>query len=281
MNLADDVQRMQLLNSILDNLPAALSVYQPDGLLVYANRAFSTMVGVELDLIIRNYNALLDPRYQYETPSIASAFERVLNGEVVIGKLTDYNLSESGYATSRPITLWFRSVLFPIYDATGTAHYVGSVLNDVTEHVEQQQALEMARRELREQQTTIQELSSPVVQVWEGIVLLPMVGAVDAQRAIRITEDLLEAVVRHQAEHVIIDVTGVTTFDTQVANYLLLTIKACHLLGCEVVLVGISMQAAQTIVHLGLSLNEITTYADLQAGLAWAFKQQGLMVTVR
>ncbi|NJL33965.1 MAG: PAS domain S-box protein [Chloroflexaceae bacterium] len=271
MNLADDVQRMQLLNSILDNLPAALSVYQPDGLLVYANRAFSTMVGVELDLIIRNYNALLDPRYQYETPSIASAFERVLNGEVVIGKLTDYNLSESGYATSRPITLWFRSVLFPIYDATGTAHYVGSVLNDVTEHVEQQQALEMARRELREQQTTIQELSSPVVQVWEGIVLLPMVGAVDAQRAIRITEDLLEAVVRHQAEHVIIDVTGVTTFDTQVANYLLLTIKACTCWGARWCWWASACRRRRRLCIWASASTKSPPTPTLQAGLAWAF----------
>lgn len=128
------------------------------------------------------------------------------------------------------------------------------------------------------QNKAIQELSSPVIQVWEGVLVLPLVGAIDSERARRMTEDLLNGIVARQAEQVIIDITGVPVVDTSVANHLLQTIKAARLLGTRCLLVGIRSEVAQAMVHLGIDLTEVTTRANLQAGIEYVLGQMGLGV---
>ena len=144
------------------------------------------------------------------------------------------------------------------------------------------EALDTTLREQWEQevrlQRTISELSSPVIQVWEGVLVLPLVGAIDSERARRMTEDLLNGIVARQAEHVIIDITGVPVVDTRVANHLLQTIKAARLLGARCLLVGISSEVAQAMVHLGIDLSGIATRANLQVGIEYVMAQMGLGV---
>ena len=125
---------------------------------------------------------------------------------------------------------------------------------------------------------TVRELSSPVVQVWENVLALPLVGGIDATRAKQITEELLTGIVKHQAEMVIIDITGVPVVDTQVANYILQTIKAASLLGAHCVLVGISAEVAQAMISLGVDLSAVTTLSNLQAGIQYALEKMGLGV---
>lgn len=120
---------------------------------------------------------------------------------------------------------------------------------------------------IREQQRTILELSTPVVQLWERILALPIVGTVDTLRTQQIMEDLLHKIVETGAEVVLIDITGVPVVDTSVARHLLQTGTAARLLGAEVILVGISPRIAQTLVHLGVDLGEVTTRASLAKGL--------------
>ncbi|NJM07874.1 STAS domain-containing protein [Candidatus Gracilibacteria bacterium] len=100
----------------------------------------------------------------------------------------------------------------------------------------------------------------------------------DARRAIFVTENLLEAIVAHQCDIVIIDITGVPIVDTAAASSLLMTARAVALLGSRVVLVGVSAEVAQTLVHLGVDLSLFEIHANLQAGVAWAFAQLGLRV---
>jgi anti-anti-sigma factor len=126
---------------------------------------------------------------------------------------------------------------------------------------------------------TIRQLSSPVIQVWEDVLVLPLVGAIDSRRATRIMEDLLTGITHFQAEQVIIDITGVPVMDTTVANYLLQTIKAAGLLGARCMLVGINSEMAQTIVGLGLDLSNITTYSNLRAGIQAALQSIGFAIT--
>jgi anti-anti-sigma factor len=123
---------------------------------------------------------------------------------------------------------------------------------------------------------TIRELSTPIIPVYEGILVLPLVGSIDSRRASEVTERLLEAIAAQQAEIVIIDITGVSLIDTSTANHLLMTTRAASLLGSRVVLVGMGAEIAQTIVHLGVELHGLTTLADLQAGIAYALGQIGL-----
>jgi len=125
---------------------------------------------------------------------------------------------------------------------------------------------------------TVRELSSPVIQVWENVLVMPLVGAIDSARATRITEDLLTGITKSQAEIVIIDITGVPVVDTSVANHLIQTIKAAALLGAKCVVVGISSEVAQSLINLGVDLSGVVTRSNLQAGVRYAMEMMGLEV---
>jgi anti-anti-sigma regulatory factor len=124
----------------------------------------------------------------------------------------------------------------------------------------------------------IQELSTPIIPIHQGVLVLPLVGAIDSLRSQEITERLLEEIVRLQADIVIIDITGVSVVDTSVANHLIMTAQAVNLLGSRVVFTGISSTIAQTIVQLGVSLGDVVTLSNLQAGMQYALKQLGLEI---
>ncbi|MFP3913932.1 MAG: STAS domain-containing protein [Actinomycetota bacterium] len=124
----------------------------------------------------------------------------------------------------------------------------------------------------------VRRLSTPVIEVWDGIQVLPLIGVLDSTRAQQMTEQLLERLVDRQARMVIIDITGVPTVDTAVADHLLKTIRAAALVGTRAILVGISPQVAQTLVRLGLSLEGVETFADLRSGLERALESLGYRV---
>jgi len=128
---------------------------------------------------------------------------------------------------------------------------------------------------------TVRELSSPVIQVWENVLAMPLVGAIDSARATRITEDLLTGIIKYQAEIVIIDITGVPVVDTSVANHLIQTIKAAALLGAKCVVVGISSEVAQSLINLGVDLSGVVTRSNLQAGVRYAMEMMGLEVVLK
>ncbi len=125
---------------------------------------------------------------------------------------------------------------------------------------------------------TIQEMSTPVMPVYEGIIALPLVGTIDTKRAQQIMENVLSSIAQYQASVVIMDITGVPVMDTGVANHLLQVAKAARLLGSEVIMVGIRPEVAQTIVHLGVDLTGIATQQNLQRGLEYAFRVMGLQI---
>jgi rsbT co-antagonist protein RsbR len=122
------------------------------------------------------------------------------------------------------------------------------------------------------------ELSTPVVTLWEGIVALPLIGTLDSARTQVVMESLLEAVVKTNSRFAIIDITGVPTVDTLVAQHLLKTITAARLMGAECILSGIRPQIAQTIVHLGISLTEVITKARLADAFRVALERSGKTV---
>ena len=135
-----------------------------------------------------------------------------------------------------------------------------------------------AQAQLRE---AIQELSIPIIPLYNGVLVVPLVGRVDTVRAQALTESLLEAIAREQAEIVLLDITGVAVVDTSVANHLMQTARAASLLGSQVVLVGISAEVAQTLVQLGLDLGRLVTLSNLQSGIEYALAQQGLAITAK
>lgn len=124
----------------------------------------------------------------------------------------------------------------------------------------------------------IQELSTPIMPIHEGILVLPLVGAIDSRRASQVMESALEKIVEYQADVMILDITGVPVVDTGVANYLLQMARAIKLLGANVVLVGIGAEIAQTIVQLGVELNDVTTRSNLQSGIEYALTRRGYAI---
>ena len=128
------------------------------------------------------------------------------------------------------------------------------------------------------QQEEMLELSTPVVKLWDGVIALPMIGTLDSARTQIVMESLLQRLVDTGSEIAIIDITGVPTVDTLVAQHLLKTVTAIRLMGAECIISGIRPQIAQTIVHLGVDLQGVTTKATLADALALAMKQVGLAV---
>ena len=129
------------------------------------------------------------------------------------------------------------------------------------------------------QQEELLELSTPVVKLWDGVLALPMIGTLDSQRTQVVMESLLQRIVETGSEIAIIDITGVPTVDTLVAQHLLKTVTAIRLMGADAIISGVRPQIAQTIVHLGLDLQGIVTKANLADALALALKRSGLTVT--
>ncbi|MET0103092.1 MAG: protoglobin domain-containing protein [Sedimenticola sp.] len=139
-----------------------------------------------------------------------------------------------------------------------------------------------AREEVIEQQTAeIMELSTPVVQVWNGVVAAPIIGVLDSQRTQRFMERLLERIVETQSPVALVDITGVPAIDTATAQHLIDTINAVRLLGSQVVITGVSPPIAQTLVHLGIDLTGISTRSSLAAGLRVALDILDLEITSR
>jgi rsbT co-antagonist protein RsbR len=128
---------------------------------------------------------------------------------------------------------------------------------------------------------TISELLVPVIQVWDGILALPIVGSVDTARALGMSEALLDRIVATGADIVLLDITAVPVMDTAVAKHLLEMVEAARILGAELMIVGMSPRIAITLVHLGIDLAGITTRTTLAKGLELAFAQLNLDVVAR
>jgi rsbT co-antagonist protein RsbR len=127
--------------------------------------------------------------------------------------------------------------------------------------------VEERERVIREQQDAIRELSTPVLQVRPRLLILPIIGVLDSQRARQLTEQLLGAIQSHRAKLVVIDITGVASIDVEVANHLVQTVEAARLMGANAIVTGLSSTIAQTLVDLGVDLSMLRTVGDLQGGL--------------
>jgi rsbT co-antagonist protein RsbR len=133
-------------------------------------------------------------------------------------------------------------------------------------------------RIIRQQQEAIRELSTPVLQVRERLLILPIIGILDSQRARQVTEQLLRGIRNNRAKVVVIDITGVPTIDSTVANHLVQTVEASRLMGASVIITGLSSEIAQTLVTIGVDLSKVNAVGDLQGGIEEAEKLLGYEV---
>lgn len=134
-------------------------------------------------------------------------------------------------------------------------------------------------RTIRVQQEAIQELPTPVLPFREGLLILPIIGLIDSQRARQLTEQLLSSIRANRAKVVVMDITGVQSVDSRVANHMVQTVEAARLMGAGVIVAGVSPEIARTMVTLGIDLGRIVTVGDLQSGIERAERQLGYTVT--
>lgn len=196
--------------------------------------------------------------------------------------------ARKGFTPVETATFVF-SLKQPLFTHLRKAHGndAGSLFEDVRQATElldrlglfTYESYQKSREEvIQRQQQELLELSTPVVKLWEGILALPLIGTLDSARTQVVMESLLEKIVESGSTVAIIDITGVPTVDTLVAQHLIKTITAARLMGAECIISGIRPQIAQTIVHLGVNLSDVMTKSSLADAFAIALQRVGLAV---
>jgi PAS domain S-box-containing protein len=166
---------------------------------------------------------------------------------------------------------WANVVVSALRDKNGTLLGFAKLTRDLTER-------KQAEERIQQQSKEIMELSTPVMQVWQGVVVAPLIGSLDSSRTQQFMERLLNRIVETSSPVALVDITGVPAIDTQTAQHLIETISAVRLLGAQVVLTGVRPAIAQTLVHLGIDLSDIVTRSSLSAGLLVALDVLNLQV---
>jgi rsbT co-antagonist protein RsbR len=260
-------------NALLDALPASVFYKTRDHRYTLVNRAYTELCGRSVDQIIGKTDADVYP------PEVAQTLRETDQATMAGGvPVRNVELQIRRFDGSE---IWVTESYVPYRDARGEVVGMVGISLDITERKKTEEALRTSTAELqealgRQEQMfeTILELSTPVLSIEEGILLLPLVGNIDTNRSSRIMEALLAGVQRYGAAFAILDLSGVPVVDTSVAQHLLRAASATKLLGAQCILVGISPVIAQAIVALGIDLGELIVCRDLLAGVRYALKHR-------
>jgi len=262
----------EMFKTLFEQSPIASSLFDREGIFVAMNATHAHIFQLDPQQVLGRFNMLTDP--QLVASGAVERHRRVMEGEIVVVPPHSFDARLVGGVGES----WVEAIYAPLRNAEGAVSHLMAFLRDVTQEIKQAQEIDLARREIQSQQAMIESLATPVIQVWDGILAMPLVGAINGQRAMYITETLLTSISENQADCAIIDITGIAVVDTQVGFYILQAAQAAKLLGCDVALVGIGAEIAQTLIQLGVDMQSITTLANLQSGIEWAFTRHGMRV---
>ena len=202
----------------------------------------------------------------------ADAVQRGLPEKELKAAAKDGRFEDEGWRVRKDgKKFWANVIISALRGKDGTLRGFSKVTRDLTER-------KQAEEQIQQQSKEIMELSTPVMQVWQGVVVAPLIGSLDSNRTQQFMERLLNRIVETNSPVALVDITGVPTIDTQTAQHLIETISAVRLLGAQVVLTGVRPAIAQTLVHLGIDLSNIMTRASLSAGLQVALDILNLKV---
>jgi rsbT co-antagonist protein RsbR len=253
--------RLRGMEQMLDGIADFQVIrFDQDGLVNSWNPGAEKLTGYPADEVIGHHVSMF---YTEE-----DARSGVLRREMA-GAVRDGSLEAEGWRIRKDGTrFWANVVISPIKDDQDEVMGYVKVARDLTERREQEQLVAQQRDE-------ILELSTPVIQVWDKVLILPLIGTLDSGRAARLTESLLDRIAQDQAEVVIIDISGVPCIDSGVAQHLLETVEAARLMGTESILSGVRPDTAQSIVHLGIELGGLRSRTSLKDALQLALRLVG------
>ncbi len=256
------LQSRKLLLAIIDNTPSGVFVKDPQGRYVMVNRRCAEVLGrAEEDILFRT-DAEIFPAMATEVRAADAA---------AIAAAEPLTIEDTVSTPDGPRV--FLTLKFPLRTPSGELLGLCGISTDITDRKRADaERLALQEQMIEAQRTALRELSTPLVPIAEGVLAMPLIGAIDSVRAAEIMQTLLEGISRQRASTAILDITGVRVVDTQVANALIDAARAARLLGAEVLLTGISPAIAQTLVALNLDLDDLTTLATLQSGIAHALR---------
>jgi PAS domain S-box-containing protein len=247
-----------MFEGLLESAPDAMVITAPDGRIRLVNRQAEQLFGYDRDeLVGERVERLLPQRLQ-------DGHTRHRDGYFAAPKVRQMGSGLDLLAVRRDGSEFPVEIsLSPLQSAQGPL--ACAAIRDVTERRAQE-------RRLRQQRDEILELSTPVIQVWDRVIALPIIGTLDSVRAARLTERLLEKIAELSAEVVILDISGVPTIDTLVAQHLLKTVQAATLMGAVSIMSGVRPETAQSIVHLGIDLGQLRSRTTLRDALQLALR---------
>lgn len=257
-------RQQQLMLALADRSPLGIFAKLPAGVYLYSNREYARILGREpVDLMGKTDAELLPPGH-------AEVIRRH-DAEVIAADGPLYR-EDIGVGPGRDRTLL--TLKFPLR-GDGELVAVCGIINDVTEtrRAERERAA-LQQEVIDAQRQTLAEVSTPLIPVAEGVLVMPLIGAIDSARADRILQVLLAGVAGQQARAVILDITGVRAIDTLVADVLLRAARAVRLLGAEAILTGIGPDVARTLVDLGVDLGGLVTLGSLRDGVGHALARR-------
>jgi rsbT co-antagonist protein RsbR len=255
-------QELQIFKLLVDNASDAIQIVRPsDSTIIYHNQTHRQMYRCESQ-VGQSIAAIVAPEDMEQLPAI---LEQIANQGRWQGQVR--NVRADG--TTFPAL----SSCFIIRDDAGNVQSMAGIVRDMSEQVQaEEERAALQQQIISAQRDALRELSTPLIPISEKVVIMPLLGTIDSQRAQMVMETLLEGVAQHQARLAILDITGVPVVDTQVAQALVSAARAVRLLGAQVMLTGIQPQIAQTLVHLGVDLGGITTRSSLQSGIVDALR---------
>jgi PAS domain S-box-containing protein len=262
---AELLREKEFSDAVINSLPGIFYIYDTQGRLIRWNKNYEQVTGYSVEEMAAL--AALTAIAEEDRGQLAAAVKEVFTrGQATIEVRL---LSKSG----EKIPYYLTGLRLKL----GNEMYMVGVGLDLSAQKQAEAEREQLQKEIIEaQQQAIAELSTPVIPVMEGIIVLPLIGSIDSLRARDVTRNLLAGITQHRARVVILDVTGVGIMDTGIVNHLNKTIQAARLKGAQVIVTGMSDAVAEAIVDLGIDWSHITTLADLQTGLRVALEQMGM-----
>lgn len=255
-------ERNDLLTAVITHSPAVIFAKDRDGHLVLCNRAY--------ERLFPNLAGGLLGKTDADVMGAAAAVAIRANDQLVCDGGVPIEFEELVPHPDGEVHTYI-SVKFPLYDRAGTIAGIVGIATDISERKRaERERTQLQQRIIEVQQATLSELSTPLIPLAEGVIAMPLVGAIDSERARQIMQALLDGLTESRAHTAILDITGVRAVDAQVAGALLQSARAARLLGAQVIITGIRPDVAQALVRLGTDWAGIETLATLQAGVALA-----------